>query len=268
MYCAELYAGITTVTAGAFFEEPTLSVVSVEIIMNHLSSDDGTTGARLSTRQPRVSRQPFLPYSIPFVARAFLICVARNRRSELRRLQQTDGPCSHRIVIVSRHQQTGLLVSDDATNAAGTRRYYRHARGKRLEYRTRHVVDVGTVEKDMRLVVQLVHLVWRNASAELNISQTQLKRQRFQRCTLAAVAREDQPRLGKPLLDLRKRSQNTCHVIQRIEIAIREKDRQQWFALLKLEPIRIDDVRHRGSAQTKLPKHVDEILRRNDQLIR
>src|SRR5687767_6796819 len=142
MYCAELYAGITTVTAGELVEEPaTLSGLSVQIVMNHLSRDDGTTGARLSAGQPRIGRQPFLAHCLPFITRALPVGVTRNGRSELGALEQAHGPCSHCIVVISRHQQARLLVGDDAANSTGARRYHRHACSKRLQYRTGHIVD-------------------------------------------------------------------------------------------------------------------------------
>src|SRR5688572_28922920 len=133
-------------------------------------------------------------------------------------------------------------MRNDAANPSRTSRHHRHARGKRLEYRTRHVVDVGTVEKDMRLVVELVHLVGRYTSAEFDVLQLQLTRERLEHRPLTAVAHDDQPCLRKPLLDLRKRSQNARDVVQRIEIAVRQEDRPQWFPFAKLETARVNHV--------------------------
>jgi hypothetical protein len=119
----------------------------------------------------------------------------------------------------------------------------------------------------VRFVVELVHLVRRDASAKLDVLQFQITREPFQRRPLTAVACDDQPCFGKTLLDLRKRTQNARDVVQRIQVAVRQEDRQQRFSLFELEPIGVDDVCHRRSTQTKLPKNVDQILRRHDYLV-
>ncbi len=119
----------------------------------------------------------------------------------------------------------------------------------------------------MRLVVKLVHLVRRNASAKFDVFEFQLARQRFQRRTLTAVARNNQPGVRISLLDLGKRPQDAGNVVQRIKVSIRQKDRLQRFPFFVLEPLRVENVGHRRRAQSKFPKDVDEVLRRHDQLI-
>src|SRR6185369_5077628 len=108
-----------------------------------------TQRSALASGEARVRREPRFTHGGPRVRRTLLVCIAHYRRRKLWRLQQADGTRSHRLVIVSRNQQTRSPMCDNATNATRTRRHKRHARKKRLEYRTRHVVDVRTVQKNM-----------------------------------------------------------------------------------------------------------------------
>src|SRR5688500_17604025 len=171
-------------------------------------------------------------------------------------------------MIVPRHQQPVFSVRDNAANSARASRYDRHAGGKRLEYRTRHVVYVRAIQKDMRLVVKLIHFLGGDASTKFNVPQFQITGKPFEFRPLTAVSRDNQPCIGKLLLDFFESPQNTSHVVQRIKISVRQKDRLQRLSLVKLEAVGIDDIRDRVSTQTKLAEHLNQVSRRDDDLIR
>src|SRR6185503_4472385 len=123
-------------------------------------------------------------------------------------------------MIISRNQEPRSPMCDNATNSTRTRRHYRHAREKRLQYRTRHVVDVRTIQENMCFVVKLMHLARRHTSAKLDILYLQLTREQFERRSLWSIASQDQLRLRKPLLNFREGPQDTRHVVKRIHVAI------------------------------------------------
>src|SRR6185369_1847873 len=117
-------------------------------------------------------------------------------------------------------------------------------------------------------VVQVMHLARRHASAKLDVLEPQLARKRLQRRSLWSISSQYQPRLRKALLDLREGAQNTRDVVERIHVAVRQKDRLQRFALSVFKPLVVDHVRDRKSVQAKLAEHINEVLRRYDDAIR
>src|SRR5687768_14372191 len=112
-------------------------------------------------------------------------------------------------MIIPWHQQPVFSVRNNAANSARACGHDRHAGGKRLEYRTRHVVYVRTIQKDVRLVVKLIHFVWGNTSTKFNVPQFQVTGKPFELRPLTAVSGDNQPCTGKLLLNLFEGPQNT-----------------------------------------------------------
>src|SRR5690349_7560808 len=152
-------------------------------------------------------------------------------------------------------------------NAARVCRDDRQSRRKRIQDRARHVVDVGAIEEDVCFIVELTHLLRRYEAEKLDVAKLQLMDQRFESLALTAAARNRQLRLRILTLNDRKRPHDAGYVVQRIKIAIRQKDRSQRFALVVLEMIDVDDVRDRLRVQTELVENFDEIRRRHDQRV-
>src|SRR6185295_18966929 len=105
-----------------------------------------------------------------------------------------------------------------------------------------------------------MHFARRHTSSKLDVLKLQLTRKRFERGSLWSIAGQDQLRFRKPLLNFRERLQNARHVVKRIHVAVRQKDRLQRFALSILEPRVVDHVCDRKCMQAELAEYINEVL--------
>ena len=90
---------------------------------------------------------------------------------------------------------------DEIRNAAGVRGDDGEAGRESLNDRDRHVIDIRTIEEDIRVPVDAAHVLGPYLAKEGDVAQPVAKDARLQRGPLGAVACEDQDSVANILLD-------------------------------------------------------------------
>jgi hypothetical protein len=77
-------------------------------------------------------------------------------------------------MIVYRHHESCFTIRYQVRNPASVRRKHGQSASERLENRERLIIDSGSIQEAIRLIVQLRHPFASDATDELHVAQIQL----------------------------------------------------------------------------------------------
>ena len=189
------------------------------------------------------------------------------RPGESRLPQHPKGRRRQRGRITHRHQQAVHAVGDDEGNSSRRRGHHRQPRRERLEDRIGHVVDIGRVEVQVGFPVEPGHFVGRHRPGEADAAQFQLTHQALELGPPASGSHQGQRRRGDLLLHQGKGPDHAFDIVERLEVAVRQKPGSGVLPDPERNHVEIDEILHALGPEPVTGEDSHQVLRGGDDRV-
>src|SRR5713101_1936682 len=166
-----------------------------------------------------VDLQPLFAHRLPVVPARLGECVLGQARRKFGIVQHSENICRQGGGVPWVREQSRAPLIHDVTHSFRRRSHNRCAGGKRLQHRNRHVIQVGSIHENVRLIVKPAYLESRCYPQEIDSRQTQLLNQILYLVLQRTPAHKIELGLRPRLLDFSKGSHHYVNSVVRMESA-------------------------------------------------